>query len=50
MNINEPVIFGMPVVMNPLLLIPFVLTALVCPTVALIPRQAGACPGTGGRA
>lgn len=28
-NINEPIIFGMPIVMNPLLLIPFIFTPLV---------------------
>ncbi|UFJ41601.1 PTS cellobiose transporter subunit IIC [Brevibacillus humidisoli] len=31
-NINEPVIFGMPIVMNPLLIIPFIL----CPFVLVI--------------
>ena len=28
-NINEPIIFGMPIVMNPMLLIPFIITPLV---------------------
>lgn len=28
-NINEPVIFGMPIVLNPLLIIPFVITPIV---------------------
>lgn len=28
-NINEPIIFGMPIVLNPLLLIPFLLTPVV---------------------
>ncbi|OIJ16641.1 PTS system, cellobiose-specific IIC component [Anaerobacillus alkalilacustris] len=28
-NINEPIIFGMPIVMNPLLIIPFIITPLV---------------------
>lgn len=41
MNINEPVIFGMPVVMNPILFVPFVLTAVLCPTVALIAVKLG---------
>ena len=41
MNINEPVIFGMPVVMNPILFAPFVLTAVLCPTVALIAVKLG---------
>lgn len=29
-NINEPVIFGVPIMLNPLLIIPFVLGPLVC--------------------
>ncbi|MCM3226682.1 PTS cellobiose transporter subunit IIC [Terribacillus saccharophilus] len=28
-NINEPVLFGMPIVMNPLLIVPFIFTPLV---------------------
>lgn len=28
-NINEPVVFGMPIVMNPILIVPFILTPLV---------------------
>jgi PTS system lichenan oligosaccharide-specific IIC component, Lac family (TC 4.A.3.2.2) len=28
-NINEPVIFGMPIVLNPIMIIPFILTPLV---------------------
>nr|MDH3175412.1 PTS cellobiose transporter subunit IIC [Bacillus pumilus] len=28
-NINEPIIFGMPIVMNPMLLIPFILTPIM---------------------
>lgn len=33
-NINEPVIFGCPIVLNPILIIPFVLCPLVCATIA----------------
>ncbi|MGE6536268.1 PTS sugar transporter subunit IIC [Bacillus luti] len=33
-NINEPVIFGLPIVLNPILIIPFVITPLVTATVA----------------
>ncbi|HZG14410.1 MAG TPA: PTS sugar transporter subunit IIC [Candidatus Bathyarchaeia archaeon] len=33
-NINEPVIFGMPVVLNPTLIIPFVIVPLINATVA----------------
>ncbi len=28
-NINEPVIFGMPIMLNPILAIPFIITPLV---------------------
>ncbi|MGA5743157.1 PTS sugar transporter subunit IIC [Bacillus bombysepticus] len=33
-NINEPVIFGLPIVLNPILIIPFVITPLVTATIA----------------
>lgn len=33
-NINEPVIFGLPIVLNPLLMIPFILSPLVSITIA----------------
>lgn len=33
-NINEPLLFGLPVVANPVLAIPFILAPLVCGTVA----------------
>ncbi|KRN50172.1 cellobiose PTS, EIIC [Kandleria vitulina DSM 20405] len=29
-NINEPIIFGLPIVMNPMYLIPFILTPIAC--------------------
>lgn len=29
-NINEPIIFGIPIVLNPIFIIPFLLTPLVC--------------------
>lgn len=35
-NINEPMIFGAPIVLNPILIIPFILVPLVCATVAYI--------------
>ncbi len=35
-NVNEPFLFGLPVVANPLLAIPFVLAPLVCGTVAFL--------------
>lgn len=33
-NINEPLIFGLPVVLNPILMIPLVLSPLICLTIA----------------
>jgi PTS system cellobiose-specific IIC component len=33
-NLNEPIMFGVPVVMNPLLAVPFVVAPLVCATTA----------------
>ncbi|MYL57617.1 PTS sugar transporter subunit IIC [Virgibacillus halodenitrificans] len=35
-NINEPVIFGMPIVLNPLLIIPFIITPLITATLSYI--------------
>lgn len=35
-NINEPVIFGTPIVLNPVLIIPFVFVPMICATVAWI--------------
>lgn len=47
-NINEPVVFGLPIVLNPFLIIPFILSPLVIFTVSyagmalnIFPRMAG---------
>ncbi|MDM5463478.1 MULTISPECIES: PTS sugar transporter subunit IIC [Bacillus cereus group] len=40
-NINEPVIFGMPIVLNPILIIPFVITPLIGATLAYIATSIG---------
>ncbi|NMD71570.1 PTS cellobiose transporter subunit IIC [Bacillus sp. DNRA2] len=40
-NINEPLIFGMPIVLNPLLIIPFVLTSIVTVIVTFIGMDMG---------
>lgn len=40
-NINEPVTFGMPIVMNPLLIIPFILTPVVITIVTYSSMAAG---------
>jgi len=40
-NINEPVIFGMPIVMNPLLMIPFIFGPLISITIAYFAIDSG---------
>ncbi|RDI41393.1 PTS sugar transporter subunit IIC [Falsibacillus pallidus] len=40
-NINEPVIFGAPIVLNPILIIPFVITPLITGTLSYIIVAAG---------
>ncbi|MFV0396003.1 MAG: PTS sugar transporter subunit IIC [Coprobacillaceae bacterium] len=44
-NINEPVIFGAPIVMNPILAIPFIIAPLVATTIAYVFYQMGLIPG-----
>ncbi|MFD2627820.1 PTS cellobiose transporter subunit IIC [Oceanobacillus kapialis] len=43
-NINEPIIFGMPIVLNPLLIIPFLLTPLVIVVTTYIAMSTGLVP------
>lgn len=40
-NINEPVMFGLPIVMNPMFLIPFVLAPMVGVTIGFFATQMG---------
>lgn len=40
-NINEPIIFGAPIVMNPILIIPFILAPLVMITTAAVAMNIG---------
>ncbi|WPX13280.1 PTS sugar transporter subunit IIC [Cryobacterium sp. 10S3] len=47
-TINEPIIFGIPVVLNPILIIPFVLTPLVLCVVAWVSMATGIVPLTNG--
>lgn len=42
--INEPVIFGMPIVLNPLMAIPFIITPIVDETIAYICTLTGLVP------
>lgn len=40
-NINEPVIFGMPIMLNPILAIPFIVTPLVTGTIGYVATYFG---------
>lgn len=40
-NINEPVIFGMPIMLNPILAIPFIITPLVTGTIGYFATAMG---------
>ena len=40
-NINEPMIFGCPIILNPVLLIPFVLTPTICAIIGWIATELG---------
>lgn len=43
-NINEPVMFGLPIVLNPIMFIPFILTPMVLVTVAYFATSLGLVP------
>ncbi|NRD79752.1 PTS cellobiose transporter subunit IIC [Bacillus sp. BRMEA1] len=47
-NINEPITFGAPIVMNPLLIIPFLITPLVLVLTTYIGMSIGFAPKTAG--
>lgn len=47
-GINEPIIFGLPVVLNPIMAIPFILTPVANTVVATIATQIGFIPITSG--
>jgi len=40
-NINEPLVYGAPIVLNPVLIIPFVVTPIVCGIIAWFATSAG---------
>ena len=40
-NINEPVIFGVPIVLNPIMMIPFVVTPMIMATIAWFATSLG---------
>ncbi|MDU4028609.1 MAG: PTS sugar transporter subunit IIC [Enterococcus faecalis] len=43
-NINEPVMFGLPIVLNPIMFIPFILVPMVLVTVAYVATATGLVP------
>ena len=43
-NINEPVMFGLPIVLNPIMFIPFILVPIVLVTVAYVATATGLVP------
>ncbi|MFV0351873.1 MAG: EAL domain-containing protein [Oscillospiraceae bacterium] len=45
-NINEPILFGLPIVLNPVFLIPFILTPLANFAIAAFATSAGIAPYT----
>ena len=40
-NINEPLVFGAPIVLNPILIIPFVIAPMVMGTIAFVATSLG---------
>ena len=40
-NINEPIIFGAPIVMNPILFVPFIITPIINATIAWFAVKSG---------
>lgn len=47
-GINEPIIFGLPIVLNPLMAIPFILTPVVNTVIGYVATIAGIMPVTSG--
>lgn len=43
-NINEPIIFGIPLVMNPLFAVPFFLTPIITVCLGYLVQSTGLCP------
>lgn len=47
-NINEPIIFGLPIVLNPIMAIPFIITPLVLCVITYVAMATGLVPPTSG--
>lgn len=46
-NINEPILFGLPVVLNPIIIIPFIVGPLICTVITYIAFTTGIVQGMG---
>lgn len=46
-NINEPILFGVPIVLNPILIIPFLLGPIICTIITYIGFTSGLVQGMG---
>ena len=46
-NINEPILFGVPIVLNPILIVPFFLGPVVCTVITYLAFTTGIVPGIG---
>lgn len=47
-NVNEPVLFGVPIVLNPIMAVPFILTPVICGVIEYAALATGICPLYGG--
>lgn len=45
-NINEPLLFGLPIILNPMLFIPFIITPIVMMSIAYFSMSTGLVPKT----
>lgn len=45
-NINEPLLFGLPIILNPVLFVPFIITPVVTMSIAYFSMKAGLVPKT----
>lgn len=46
-NINEPILFGIPIVLNPILIIPFFIGPVICTIITYLAFTLGFVPGIG---
>lgn len=47
-NVNEPVLFGVPIVLNPIMAVPFILTPILTGVIEYAALASGLCPLYGG--